>query len=311
MPKEYSTPGPRAIYPELCDSRSLAKCGIVANALWPRLVVQADDQGRLAGNAIDVLGLCFPKMLDRVTVRQVRTALDEIEVAGMIARYEVDGEPYVQILTWWDWQASMRRAYPSRHPARAGWDDAVYGFEDHPPTYRAVRGLPARRHAEDEPDPSDGDAGTALEPHRAGTATAREPHRAVPEADTNRTLPAPEPHRAALTGAQPHARVQAQPRVRGARPDPTRPMPENEEIPPPPAERGRRKDETNPRAESTAPRQTGANPRANGASPRQEREAEKRGPTKLGDILAEAQRRQQGDEEPDKPAEPEAVPWLR
>jgi hypothetical protein len=278
MPKEYSTPGPRAIYPELCDSRSLAKCGIVANALWPRLVAQADDQGRLAGNAVDVLGLCFPKMLDRVTVRHVRIALDEIEAAEMIARYEVAGEPYIQLLTWWDWQASMRRAYPSRHPAPEGWTDAVYGFEDHPPTYRAVRGLPARRRADDDP-----------EPHGADMATAPEPQR-------NGSVPAPEPHGAANALAQPHTRLPAQPQARGARPDPTDSMPENEEIPPPPAERGRRDEGTNPRAEGTSPRQTGDNPRANGSSPRQERQAEKRGPTKLGSILAEAQRRQHDDE---------------
>lgn len=282
MAKEFSTPGPRAVYPEMCDSRSLAKCGIHANALWPRLIVQADDQGRLAGNAIDVLGLCFPKMLDRVTVRHVRAALEELEASGMVALYEVDGEPYIQILTWWEWQASMRRAYPSRHPAPESWDDAVYGYEDHPPTYRAVRGLPPRRRSEDDPDPVGNGTGTAPEPHRAGTVRAPERHGAV-------GVPAPEPHGAALAGARP--------RARGARPDPTDSMPENEEIPPPPAERGRRKDETNPRANGTAPRQTGDNPRANGTSPRQEREAEKRGPTRLGDVLREANRRQ-GDDGP-------------
>jgi hypothetical protein len=277
MPKEYSTPGPRAVYPELCDSRSLAKCGIVANALWPRLVVQADDQGRLAGDAIDVLGLCFPKMLDRVTARHVRTALDEIEAAGMVQRYQVEGEPYIQILTWWDWQASMRRAYPSRHPAPPGWDDAVYGFEDHPPTYRAVRGLPARRRSEDDQEPHGADAATAPQPQQNGTVPLREPHRA------------------ALAGTQPHARTRAQPRPRGARPDPTRPdptVPENGVIPPPPAERGRRKDKTNPRAAGAAPRQEGTNPRANGASPRQRRQAEKRAPTQLGSVLRESARRQ-------------------
>lgn len=274
MAKEFSTPGPRAMYPELCDSRSLAKCGIVANALWPRLIVQADDQGRLAGDAVDVLGLCFPKMLDRVTVRHVRLALEELVDHGMVVRYEVDGEPYIQIATWWDWQASMRRAYPSRHPAPPGWSDAVYGFEDHPKTYREARGLPARRRSEDDP-----------EPHGNGTVPAREPHGAV-------TGTAAGPHRAALTGAQP--------RPRGARPDPTDSMPES---PPPPAERGRRSEETNPRAVGSAPRQAGTNPRANGTSPRQEREAEKRGPTRLGEILDEVGRRQA--EEPDWMADPE------
>ena len=62
------------------------------------------------------------------------------------------------------------------------------------------------------------------------------------------------------------------------------------EIPPPPAERGRRKERTNPRARGTAPRDTGDNPRANGHAPRQEREREKRGglPESVHEILRRA-----------------------
>ncbi len=54
------------------------------------------------------------------------------------------------------------------------------------------------------------------------------------------------------------------------------------EVSPPP-QAGRRKDGTNPRA-------LGSNPRANGTSPRQEREAQKRGPTKLHEILTAIQK---------------------
>jgi len=61
---------------------------------------------------------------------------------------------------------------------------------------------------------------------------------------------------------------------------------DRDEIPPPPAERGRRKEGTNPRAVGGAPRQTGDNPRANGESPRQEREAQKTGPTALREVMA-------------------------
>ena len=59
-------------------------------------------------------------------------------------------------------------------------------------------------------------------------------------------------------------------------------------LPPPPAERGRRKDATNPRAVGTAPRQNGHAPRDIGTSPRQEREARKRGPSSLHEILRRA-----------------------
>jgi hypothetical protein len=51
----------------------------------------------------------------------------------------------------------------------------------------------------------------------------------------------------------------------------------------PPPQVGRRKDGTNPRA-------VGSNPRANGTSPRQEREAQKRGPSSLHQILTAIQK---------------------
>ncbi len=50
---------------------------------------------------------------------------------------------------------------------------------------------------------------------------------------------------------------------------------------PPPTSRGRRINRTNPRALGTSPRQAGT-------SPRQVRESQKRGPTRIGDILARA-----------------------
>lgn len=96
--------------------------------------------------------------------------------------------------------------------------------------------------------------------------------------------------------------TRARPRDR-PRPDPTRPNPDQESrpgqepdrittSPPPPPAEGRR-------ANGTSPRQLGTNARANGTSPRQERQAEKRGPTRLGDILGEVRRRHDDDEPPE------------
>jgi hypothetical protein len=59
-------------------------------------------------------------------------------------------------------------------------------------------------------------------------------------------------------------------------------------IPPPPAERGRRSEGTNPRAVGASPRQNGHAPRNEGTSPRQVRRAEKRDPTPIAVILARA-----------------------
>lgn len=156
MVKQYGTPGPRAIYPEMCDSPSLGRCGVLANALFPRLIAQADDQGRLAGDAHDVALTCLPKMLRAITISDVEDALVQLEAAAMLQRYEVRGERYVQLVQWWRWQASQRRAYPSRWPAPKGWQDLVYGsskadpetFEqavsDSSPRNAAIRGISPR-----------------------------------------------------------------------------------------------------------------------------------------------------------------------
>jgi hypothetical protein len=131
--KQYATPGPRAIYPELCDSPSLGRCGLLANALFPRLIAQADDQGRLPGEPRAVLMQCLPH-LSYVRVDEVEQALDELEAEGHLQRYAAGGRNLLQLVTWWRWQASQRRAYPSRWPAPRGWHDLVYGTSSSGPS---------------------------------------------------------------------------------------------------------------------------------------------------------------------------------
>ena len=71
--------------------------------------------------------------------------------------------------------------------------------------------------------------------------------------------------------------------------DETRTSRDKREIPPPPAERGRRENRTNPRATGEAPRLNGTNGRANGTSPRQVRKAQKTGRVPgLGAMLRHA-----------------------
>lgn len=161
MTKQFGTPGPRAIYPEMCDSPSLGRCSILANALFPRLVALADDQGRLAGDAYSLLVAALGRHMREVRVDQVEDALHELELAEVVKRYTVRGQPYLQLLSWWRWQSGQRRAYPSRWPAPSGWHDLVYGcaarrelehFEDalsaSPRRNAAIRGIPQQSAAD-------------------------------------------------------------------------------------------------------------------------------------------------------------------
>lgn len=146
MGKSYSTPGPRSIYPEICDSRSLGRCGLLANVLWPRLIVQADDQGRLHGDARDLRLLCVPQL--DVSDADAEAALLELASVKSVRMYSRSGEPYVQLLDWWQYQSHMRRAYPSRFPPPPGWRDVVYGYDRYPNTYtEAIRGAAPRPNA--------------------------------------------------------------------------------------------------------------------------------------------------------------------
>jgi hypothetical protein len=154
MPKEYGTPGPRAIYPDACTSRSLSSVGPEAERLFWRLISQADDQGRLEGDTLVIRSLCVP-LLAKATTAHVERWLAELVAARLVVRYQVDSAELVQIVTWWRWQAGMRRAYASRWPAPEGWQDAVFGHGgDSPKTYREAAGLPsgARKWTPAEPD---------------------------------------------------------------------------------------------------------------------------------------------------------------
>jgi hypothetical protein len=172
MPKDYGTPGPRAIYPDVCTSRTLAATSIRAQLLFDRLISQADDQGRIEGTAIVIKALCVP-LVEELTARVVENLLGELERSALIARYAVGGHVLVQIVTWWRWQAGMRRAYPSRWPSSEGWIDYVFGLGDGTPaTYRDAAGLArgARKlPAVDEPH---GDELPADSPQLAGNLPA-------------------------------------------------------------------------------------------------------------------------------------------
>jgi hypothetical protein len=178
MPKEYGTPGPRAIYPDACTSRSLSSVGPEAERLFWRLISQADDQGRLEGDTLVIRSLCVP-LLAKATTAHVERWLAELVAARLVVRYQVDSAELVQIVTWWRWQAGMRRAYASRWPAPEGWQDAVFGHGgDSPKTYREAAGLPsgARKWTPAEPDELPAASGQSAGTLRATSGPIRPPN---------------------------------------------------------------------------------------------------------------------------------------
>ncbi len=131
MPKQYGSAGPRLIYPESCDSASLASCEPLAQLLFDRLLVQSDDQGRMPGDALQIKARCMPRIVE-ATPRRIEKWLGQLVAHGLVRLYGDIDYRLIQIEAWWKHQGSMRRAYPSRWPAPAGWEDRVYGLPKTP-----------------------------------------------------------------------------------------------------------------------------------------------------------------------------------
>src|SRR5690606_11592961 len=93
---------------------TLAQISAEAERLWWRLVVVADDFGCYDGRTRTILGKCMTAFLGQVTEDDIAAWLDELEAAGLIQRYEVDGRPYLHLCTWDKHQ--QRRAKTPKYP---------------------------------------------------------------------------------------------------------------------------------------------------------------------------------------------------
>jgi len=128
MPKQYGTPGPRAIYPDVCTSPNLAACDPLAQLLFDRLLVLADDQGRVQTGAEWVKANAFP-FVSEATIRRIRQWIGQLSDNDLLVTYTAGNVELGQFRTWWSKQQGQRRAYPSRWPAPPGWtQDRTYGL---------------------------------------------------------------------------------------------------------------------------------------------------------------------------------------
>jgi len=122
MAKQYATPGPRTMKPEVATDPAVNRCSLGAQLLFDRLIVNADDQGRQIGDPIVVKAACFPRCAE-ASLARVKAWLGELATERLVLRYEADGEPLVQLTGWWRHQDNQRRIFPSRWPAPDGWAD--------------------------------------------------------------------------------------------------------------------------------------------------------------------------------------------
>lgn len=81
-------------------------------AFYYRLIVTVDDFGCFDGRIRIINAALFP--LKSIPDKQIDEVLNKLESVGMVRRYKVNGEPFLQILAWGNHQQirSKKRKYP-------------------------------------------------------------------------------------------------------------------------------------------------------------------------------------------------------
>lgn len=104
----------RTIKPEFPHSESMGRVSREARLCFILLWTIADDAGRLRGNSRMLASLLFP--YDDDAKKHIDGWLDQLSSEGCIARYEVDGTAYVQVLKWAEHQ-KIDKPSPSKLPS--------------------------------------------------------------------------------------------------------------------------------------------------------------------------------------------------
>lgn len=103
----------RILKESICRSDSIDSLTWFEEVLFYRLIVVCDDFGRFDGRPAIIKGTCFP--LKDVTNKTISDALKKLSTVGLIRGYEVQGRPYLQLVTWENHQ--QVRAKKSKYPA--------------------------------------------------------------------------------------------------------------------------------------------------------------------------------------------------
>lgn len=115
--------------------------------LWVSLITYVDDYGRGDARAAIIKGACFP-LRERVTVKDIDSALSALAGAGCVGLYDVDGKPYLYFPKWEQHQRIQTKK--SRYPAPpeiSPWVTVSHG--DPPPESES------ESESESNPNPND------------------------------------------------------------------------------------------------------------------------------------------------------------
>lgn len=92
----------RMLSKSVSTSRKLMKISDFAALLWTWTVPHCDDLGHMDGSPEMIKGIVVP--LRNKTLDEIATALSELETAELIKLYDFEGDKYLEIVKWEDYQ---------------------------------------------------------------------------------------------------------------------------------------------------------------------------------------------------------------
>lgn len=104
----------RILKDSICTSETLNGLSWFEEVFWYRLIVTCDDFGRMDARTTILKSRMFP-LKPMVTNKAIELALKKLSTVGLVALYEFEGRPYLQLVTWMKHQ--QKRATHSKYPA--------------------------------------------------------------------------------------------------------------------------------------------------------------------------------------------------
>lgn len=112
------------VHPSIFASERIASLGLKGALLYTWLLVAADHQGRLAGDARKIKALVVP-LIDEIDVKDIDEALGAMGAGRLVILYNdpETGRRLIQVAGWWEYNAGMRYVKASKWPPPEGWED--------------------------------------------------------------------------------------------------------------------------------------------------------------------------------------------
>ena len=123
----------------ICSSDPINELTPEEEVLFYRLLVVADDFGHMDGRTSIVKAQCFP-LKETATVARIETWVAGLVRKSMLARYDIEGRPYLAIARW---EARVRTKPKYPQPTDDSWRDLSAECEqtDDNPLQSAADGL--------------------------------------------------------------------------------------------------------------------------------------------------------------------------